>query len=175
MKKILLLLVVIFITGVVSVEAQTTQTCTNCGGRGYTAVCSYCGGSGAVYTMFGWMPCPGCGGSGKVVCMMCLGKGYIVWNNTSNSSYYTGTVGSYNTSSSSSTSSYNSGLSSSSSSSSSNTDLCLNCCGDGKCPSCHGSGYRTDNMFGTGVDYEHKCGVCGGSGKCNLCNGKGRR
>lgn len=53
--------------------------------------------------------------------------------------------------------------------------LCTNCGGSGKCPSCHGKGIRTDNMFGTGSDPRHDCGVCGGDGKCNLCNGSGRR
>ena len=64
--------------------------------------------------------------------------------------------------------------SSSSSSSKSSTDLCLNCGGLGKCPQCHGSGCRTDNMFGTGTDYSKKCGICSGSGKCQKCGGAGR-
>lgn len=85
----------------------------------------------------------------------------------------TASGGSYSSggSSSSSSSSYNSG---SSSSSSSKTDLCLSCCGNGKCPQCHGSGCRTDNQFGTGTDYSKKCGICGGSGICKKCNGAGR-
>ena len=51
----------------------------------------------------------------------------------------------------------------------------MSCKGSGKCISCHGSGYRTDNSFGTGVNYNKKCGVCGGHGKCDLCNGTGYR
>lgn len=51
--------------------------------------------------------------------------------------------------------------------------VCRSCKGDGKCIGCHGSGYRTDNQFGTGVDYSHKCGVCGGNGICSVCNGIG--
>lgn len=83
------------------------------------------------------------------------------------------TSGSYSSGSSSSSSS-SSYSSSSSSSSSSKTDLCLSCCGNGKCPQCHGSGCRTDNQFGTGTDYSKKCGICGGSGICKKCNGAGR-
>lgn len=53
------------------------------------------------------------------------------------------------------------------------TKICRICKGDGKCLSCHGSGFRTDNAFGTGVDYSKKCGVCGGDGICNICKGVG--
>lgn len=87
---------------------------------------------------------------------------------------------------SSSASSSGSSYSSSSSSSSTSTtttstqtqskgDLCLKCYGNGKCPQCGGTGYRTDNMFGTGKDPRHDCGVCGGSGKCPSCGGAGRK
>jgi len=53
--------------------------------------------------------------------------------------------------------------------------VCSSCKGDGKCIGCHGSGYRTDNMFGNGTDYGHKCGVCGGNGTCSVCKGAGYR
>lgn len=53
-------------------------------------------------------------------------------------------------------------------------NLCLKCYGSGKCPQCNGTGCRTDNMFGTGTDCEHDCGICGGSGDCPKCGGKGR-
>lgn len=53
-------------------------------------------------------------------------------------------------------------------------NLCLKCYGSGKCPQCNGTGCRTDNMFGTGTDCEHDCGICGGSGVCTKCGGKGR-
>lgn len=82
---------------------------------------------------------------------------------------------------SSSGSSYSSGSSSSRSTSvstggasSKSTNLCLDCCGSGKCSQCHGSGFRTDNMFGTGVDPKHKCGICSGTGRCTNCHGAGR-
>lgn len=52
--------------------------------------------------------------------------------------------------------------------------LCPTCCGDGKCYQCHGSGMRTDNMFGTGTSSKVKCGICGGDGKCKKCYGRGR-
>ena len=55
------------------------------------------------------------------------------------------------------------------------TKLCPICTGLGKCESCHGSGKRTDNMFGTGTDYSKTCGVCGGNGICPHCHGNGRR
>ena len=58
---------------------------------------------------------------------------------------------------------------------SSSDRMCGTCKGDGKCISCHGSGYRTDNLFGTGVDTSKRCGVCGGNGRCNSCGGSGRR
>lgn len=58
---------------------------------------------------------------------------------------------------------------------SSSDRICGTCKGDGKCISCHGSGYRTDNLFGTGVDYSKKCGVCGGNGRCNSCRGTGSK
>lgn len=51
--------------------------------------------------------------------------------------------------------------------------VCRTCKGDGKCIGCHGSGYRTDNQFGTGVDPSHTCGVCGGKGTCGVCDGTG--
>lgn len=72
-------------------------------------------------------------------------------------------------------SSYSSSSSSSSSGSSSYSkgSVCRNCNGGGKCPSCHGKGIRTDNVFGTGTDPTKKCGVCGGDGVCNLCGGSG--
>lgn len=172
MKKLIFILVASFlILGVSQVEAQTTTTCKNCGGTGVAAVCSMCGGSGAVYTMFGPAPCPGCMGMGRIPCSLCSGRGYIVWQNpsstNSSSSHSNSNYG--NSSSSSSSSS-----SRSSSSSSSRSDLCLECYGDGKCPQCKGTGYRTDNMFGTGVDYEHKCSVCNGGKKCWKCGGSGR-
>lgn len=53
--------------------------------------------------------------------------------------------------------------------------VCRRCHGDGKCFQCHGKGIRTDNMFGTGVDPRHDCGVCGGDGKCHTCNGTGKQ
>lgn len=53
--------------------------------------------------------------------------------------------------------------------------VCRRCHGDGKCFQCHGKGIRTDNMFGTGVDPIHDCGVCGGDGKCHTCNGTGKQ
>lgn len=53
--------------------------------------------------------------------------------------------------------------------------LCLSCGGSGKCSQCHGSTFRTDNLYGTGTDYSHKCGICGGSGVCNRCGGAGRK
>lgn len=62
-----------------------------------------------------------------------------------------------------------------SSSSHDSRKICRTCKGDGKCIGCHGSGYRTDNSFGTGVDYGHECGVCGGDGKCNICGGEGKK
>lgn len=57
--------------------------------------------------------------------------------------------------------------------STSSKKICRTCKGDGKCMGCHGTGYRTDNHFGTGVDYSNKCGVCGGNGICNICGGSG--
>lgn len=51
--------------------------------------------------------------------------------------------------------------------------VCRICKGGGECLSCHGTGLRTDNQFGTGVDPTHKCGVCGGDGVCNICGGSG--
>lgn len=54
------------------------------------------------------------------------------------------------------------------------TNLCLKCYGSGKCPQCNGTGCRTDDMFGTGTDCEHDCGICGGDGVCTKCGGKGR-
>lgn len=82
---------------------------------------------------------------------------------------------------SSSGSSYSSGSSSgrstsvsTSGASSKSTNLCLDCLGDGKCKQCKGSGFRTDNMFGTGSDARHKCGICGGTGRCSTCRGVGR-
>lgn len=62
-----------------------------------------------------------------------------------------------------------------SSSSHDSRKICRTCKGDGKCIGCHGSGYRTDNSFGTGVDYGHECGICGGDGKCNICGGEGKK
>lgn len=53
--------------------------------------------------------------------------------------------------------------------------ICGTCKGGGKCISCHGSGYRTDNYYGTGVDHSKKCGLCNGKGTCTSCNGTGRR
>ncbi len=61
-----------------------------------------------------------------------------------------------------------------SSSSSRRTEkYCHVCKGDGKCIACHGSGYSTDNAFGTGVNYSKKCSVCGGHKVCNICHGEG--
>lgn len=68
-----------------------------------------------------------------------------------------------------------SGGSNSSASGSSSGRLCRTCSGGGKCNSCHGSGMRTDNQFGTGTSSTVRCGVCGGSGRCSSCNGAGRR
>lgn len=53
--------------------------------------------------------------------------------------------------------------------------VCRRCNGGGKCFSCHGKGIRTDNLFGTGTDPKHDCGVCGGDGKCPSCNGTGKQ
>lgn len=63
----------------------------------------------------------------------------------------------------------------SSKTSKSSGSICRTCKGDGKCLSCHGSGIRTDNYFGTGQDPTKRCGVCGGDGICNVCHGKGYR
>ena len=89
-----------------------------------------------------------------------------------------GSIGSYSVPESSS--SFSSSSSSSSTSthedhSTKSTKLCPICAGSGKCDSCHGSGKRTDNMFGTGTDYTKDCGVCGGTGICPHCHGAGRR
>lgn len=59
-------------------------------------------------------------------------------------------------------------------SSTNSSDLCLSCYGDKKCSQCHGTGKRTDNLFGTGQDPTHDCGICGGDGICPKCNGAGR-
>lgn len=53
--------------------------------------------------------------------------------------------------------------------------ICRRCSGGGKCYQCHGKGIRTDNLFGTGVDPTHDCGVCGGDGKCPSCHGTGKQ
>lgn len=52
--------------------------------------------------------------------------------------------------------------------------VCPVCHGDKKCISCHGTGYRTDNAFGTGVDTSHVCGVCNGQKICTSCGGTGK-
>lgn len=172
MKKLFLFLVAILLFTAEFSQAQNKVTCTNCGGSGQM-IC-YCGGSGGTYTMFGFIPCMNCGGRGRMVCILCGGYGYLVMPDpTSFPTYPSGPI--YDTGSSSHNSSNSSNSSSSKSSSNrSETDLCLLCYGDGKCHSCHGSGCRTDNSFGTGVDYSKKCGVCGGNGKCTRCNGAGR-
>ena len=66
-----------------------------------------------------------------------------------------------------SSSSYSSSTSSSSSSSSSK--FCRSCSNTRTCTQCHGTGKRTDNLFGTGSDPTVKCGICGGSGRCPYC------
>ena len=53
--------------------------------------------------------------------------------------------------------------------------ICRRCSGGGKCYQCHGKGIRTDNLFGTGIDPTHDCGVCGGDGKCPSCHGTGKQ
>ena len=53
--------------------------------------------------------------------------------------------------------------------------ICRTCHGGGKCNSCGGSGNRTDNYLGTGVNKSKRCGVCGGNGNCSVCNGTGYR
>lgn len=53
--------------------------------------------------------------------------------------------------------------------------ICRRCSGGGKCYQCHGKGIRTDNLFGTGIDPTHDCGVCGGDGKCPSCHGIGKQ
>lgn len=87
----------------------------------------------------------------------------------SGNSYQPNTTSSFDSSDSSD---YNN--SSSSGSSKNSSRLCLSCCGSGDCSQCHGSGCRTDNLYGTGTDYSHKCGICGGNGKCHKCGGAGR-
>lgn len=55
-----------------------------------------------------------------------------------------------------------------------NSIQCPSCNGLKHCSQCRGTGFRTDNMFGTGQDPTHKCGICGGSGVCPKCHGAGR-
>lgn len=64
---------------------------------------------------------------------------------------------------------YSSGTSTSSGSTSSSSSFCRTCSNTKKCYSCHGSGMRTDNSFGTGTSATVKCGICGGSGRCPSC------
>lgn len=67
--------------------------------------------------------------------------------------------------------SYSGGTTSTSSttSSSSSKSFCRSCSNTKICTQCHGTGKRTDNMFGTGTSATVKCGICGGSGKCPYC------
>ena len=55
------------------------------------------------------------------------------------------------------------------SSSSGGSSFCRQCSNTKTCPTCHGSGKRTDNMFGTGSDSKVKCSICSGSGRCPYC------
>ena len=68
-----------------------------------------------------------------------------------------------------STSSPSSGTSTSSSLGSSSSNFCRTCSNTRKCYVCHGSGKRTDNLFGTGSSPTVKCGICGGTGRCTSC------
>lgn len=52
---------------------------------------------------------------------------------------------------------------------SSGSNFCRTCSNTRKCYVCHGTGKRTDNLFGTGVDYSKDCGICRGTGKCPSC------
>ncbi len=67
--------------------------------------------------------------------------------------------------------SYSGGTTSTSSttSNSSSKSFCRSCSNTRTCTQCHGTGKRTDNMFGTGSDPTVKCGICGGSGRCPYC------
>lgn len=107
--------------------------------------------------------------------MDCMRMGYTPSEDEVNKAYYSYLSAKYG---------QNTGSSSSSKSDAGNTknvndkittsNLCMTCEGDGKCIGCHGSGYRTDNMFGTGVDYSKTCGVCNGKKICTPCKGTGR-
>lgn len=167
MKKLLLVLVAILFVGVVSSQAQTTTTCTNCKGTGIAAVCGMCGGSGAVYTMFGPAPCPGCLGMGRIPCAVCGGRGYIVWQNNTNYNYNS----TYNTNSSSSSNSSSSGYHTYESS---YVEVsCHLCGGSGKCSTCNGKGWY-DSPFGTGAIACPNCYGGNQSGKCGKCKGSGK-
>lgn len=51
---------------------------------------------------------------------------------------------------------------------------CTSCQNTKKCTQCRGTGFLTDNSFGTEQDPTKKCGICGGSGVCSKCGGAGR-
>jgi len=67
-------------------------------------------------------------------------------------------------------SSYSSGTGTSSGTNSSSSNFCKTCSNTKKCYVCHGSGKRTDNLFGTGQGSTVKCGVCRGTGRCPSCS-----
>lgn len=168
MKKFVIILVILL--SVKIVDAQTVVKCHSCNGAGHKGVCLMCAGRGAIPTMYGLpAPCPGCLGMGRIICYQCAGQGgWIIYDQPTSTPYVSGEP--YINQGSSP--SYNSGSNSSSSSKKHNS-ICMTCKGSGKCIGCHGSGFRTDNAFGTGVDYSKKCGVCGGRGICNPCKGSG--
>jgi molecular chaperone DnaJ len=72
--------------GVLRLNITRTDTCTNCGGKGYiesASKCPQCGGKGQITQSSGRMkfnvPCPRCGGSGhdRTTCNVCGGEGAV--------------------------------------------------------------------------------------------------
>lgn len=49
-------------------------TCESCGGTG-SCPCTTCAGTGYIYTIYGYLRCPGCGGSKRNTCFICSGTG----------------------------------------------------------------------------------------------------
>lgn len=95
-------------------------------------------------------------------------------SNTSNSSVSAGGVASSSNSSYETTSGSSATLSTSTQPQKDNSIQCPSCNGIKHCTQCRGTGFRTDNLFGTGQDPTNKCGICGGSGDCPKCHGTGR-
>lgn len=95
-------------------------------------------------------------------------------NNANNSTYSGASVSSDVESTTSSYDSYTPSSSGGGSSNTASTRQCPSCQNTRHCSQCRGTGYRTDNSFGTGQDPTKKCGICGGDGVCSRCNGTGR-